>query len=162
MRKSYYTSDRARQLGYRSGFEDQVGEFLKSQGIVFEYESTNCKINYYKPIPKGVLVDVDWTIQEFKGKVCQSCEYTVDFYIPGRYPIWIETKGYFKSEDRTKHKLIKQQHPGLDIRILFQRDNQATPNLSYLEWCEKHDITAAVINKKNKIYVPEEWLNELS
>ena len=43
--------------------------------------------------------------------------YTPDFVLPNG--IILETKGQFISDDRRKHKLIKQQHPDLDIRFVF-------------------------------------------
>ena len=82
--------------GYRSGFEHKVSEKLTECKVKFGYETT--QIKYIKP--------------ETHHK------YTVDFTLPNG--ILVETKGRWVLEDRKKHLLIKEQHPELDIRIVFQ------------------------------------------
>ncbi len=56
--------------------------------------------------------------------------------------------------DRTKHLLIKQQHPDKDIRFLFKVDNKINKasETRYSDWCEKHGFLYAFGE------VPEEWL----
>jgi Phage endonuclease I len=39
------------------------------------------------------------------------------FELPGG--IYIECKGYLRDEDRRKLELIRDQHPALDLRIIF-------------------------------------------
>lgn len=96
-----------------------------------EYESTT--IRYEKP--------------------AKSSRYTPDFVLPNK--IIIESKGRFLTADRQKHLLIKQQHPQLDIRFVFQRS--ANPiakgsKTTYASWCLKHGFQFA--DKR----IPEEWL----
>lgn len=96
-----------------------------------EYESTT--IRYEKP--------------------AKSSRYTPDFVLPNK--IIIESKGRFLTADRQKHLLIKQQHPQLDIRFVFQRS--ANPiakgsKTTYAAWCLKHGFLFA--DKR----IPEEWL----
>jgi len=117
--------------GYRSGFEHKVSDQLKEQKIKFGYEDT--VINYIKPET--------------------SHKYTIDFTLPNG--ILVETKGRWVIEDRKKHLLIKQQHPELDIRIVFQSAKtkiRKGSKTTYGDWCDKHGIVWA---EKN---VPESWL----
>jgi hypothetical protein len=117
--------------GYRSGFEHKVSDQLTEQKIKFGYEDT--VINYIKP--------------ETHHK------YTIDFTLPNG--ILVETKGRWVIEDRKKHLLIKQQHPELDIRLVFQSAKtkiRKGSKTTYGDWCDKHGIVWA---EKN---VPESWL----
>jgi|TARA_R110000744_G_scaffold39231_2_gene89389 hypothetical protein len=117
--------------GYRSGFEHTVSEKLTESKVVFGYEVT--QIDYIKP--------------ETKHK------YTVDFTLPNG--ILIETKGRWVLEDRKKHLLIKNQHPTLDIRLVFQNPNgkiRKGSKTTYSDFCDKHGILWA--NKE----IPKEWL----
>ena len=117
--------------GYRSGFEHKVSDQLTEQKIKFGYEDT--VINYIKPET--------------------SHKYTIDFTLPNG--ILVETKGRWVIEDRKKHLLIKQQHPELDIRLVFQSAKtkiRKGSKTTYGDWCDKHGIVWA---EKN---VPESWL----
>ena len=117
--------------GYRSGFERKVADQLKERKTKFEYETT--VIDYIKP--------------ETHHK------YTVDFTLPNG--ILIETKGRWVLEDRKKHMLIKQQHPELDIRIVFQNPRgkiRKGSKTTYADYCDKHDIIWA------EKEIPAEWL----
>ena len=58
-------------------------------------------------------------------------------------------------EDRKKHLLIKEQHPELDIRIVFQSARtkiRKGSKTSYGDFCDKHGIPWA------EKYIPESWL----
>jgi len=74
----------------------------------------------------------------------------------------IETKGRFVTDDRKKHKLIKQQHPELDIRLLFNNPNARISKVSrttYATWCETHGIKyAKAVSRDSPI--PPEWIIE--
>jgi hypothetical protein len=120
-------------LGYRSGFEVDIDESLKHRGIDGEYEKH--VIQYIKPATKH--------------------KYHPDFKLPNG--IYIETKGRFVAADRKKHLLIKEQHPELDIRIVFQNSKTKLSKASkttYADWCTKNGILYA-----DKT-IPEEWINE--
>ena len=81
--------------------------------------------------------------------------YTPDFILPNG--VVIETKGYFAPEDRTKHLLIKQQHPDLDLRFVFQRPRTHLypgSKSTYASWCEQHGFKWAYKT------IPQEWLEE--
>ena len=118
--------------GYRSGFENKVASALLEQKIKFGYEVT--QVQYIKP--------------ETHHK------YTVDFTLPNG--ILIETKGRWTMEDRKKHILIKQQHPELDIRFVFQNATNKlnkSSSTTYAAWCDKHDF------KWSQTEVPQRWLS---
>ncbi len=83
--------------------------------------------------------------------------YLPDFVItfPDGHKRYIEMKGYLRPEDRTKLKLVKDQHPGIDLRIIFAKDNKlnAKSQTYYSTWARKNHIPFAI----NKI--PSEWSN---
>lgn len=116
---------------FKSGLEYNIAKQLDNLGIAVEYETT--KIKYQKKVST----------------------YTPDFVIPNG--IIIEGKGRFKSEDRSKHLLIKEQHPELDIRFVFSNSsNKLNKNskTTYASWCEKHGFLYS-----DKV-IPESWINE--
>lgn len=133
MSKKRVTTKIARQKGYRSGLEESVDALLKESGIDAQYEQH--KVLYTIPVSYH--------------------EYTPDFRLPNG--IFIETKGRFVLDDRKKHILIKQQHPELDIRFVFQNSKnkirKGSPT-TYADWCKKHGFLYA-----DKT-IPQEWLDE--
>jgi hypothetical protein len=121
----------AAKYGFRSGLEMDINESLKVQGIDGEYEQHI--ITYTKP--------------------ATNHKYHPDFRLPNG--IYVETKGRFLTDDRKKHLLIKEQHPELDIRFLFQNSKTKISKASkttYADWCDKHGFKYA-----DKI-IPEDWL----
>lgn len=121
----------AKQKGYRSGLEETIDNQLKELHIDGEYERH--KVSYIRPVTHH--------------------EYTPDFRLPNG--IFVETKGRFVLEDRKKHILIKEQHPNLDIRFVFQNSNNRIrkgSKTTYADWCNKHGFLYA-----DKA-VPAEWL----
>lgn len=117
--------------GYRSGLEESLAESLDCMGVHAEYEQY--KIKYIKPATNHT--------------------YTPDFKLPNG--IYIETKGRFVLEDRKKHILIKEQHPDLDIRFVFQNSKNKLrkgASTTYADWCVKHGFLFA--DKE----VPVAWL----
>ena len=121
--------------GYRSKFEEDLANGLKARGVEVRYEPF--KLSYKKPVKKDPT-------------------YTPDFVLPNG--IIVEAKGYFESSDRTKHLLVKAQHPELDIRFVFQNSrNKISKNslTSYADWCIKNGFEYADMN------IPKEWINEI-
>jgi hypothetical protein len=119
--------------GYRSGLEDKVAEQLSAAGLPVEYETLT--IHYTKPV--------------------KASRYRPDFVMPNG--IIIETKGRFLTADRQKHKLIKDQHPLLDIRFVFSRSLtklSKASKTSYAAWCEQYGFQYA-----DKL-IPKAWINE--
>lgn len=130
-RKKFSKTQVAAKYGFRSGLELQVNESLKSKGIDGEYEQHT--IQYVKP--------------ETNHK------YRPDFRLPNG--IFVETKGRLVLADRQKHILIKQQHPELDIRFLFQNAKaklSKNSKTTYADWCIKHGFLFA------EKEIPEDWL----
>lgn len=138
MRKRFSSARQAaRLLGYRSGLEEKIANILVERSADFSYESE--KISYVIP--------------------ASDHKYSPDFRIvrPNGSILFIETKGIFNADDRKKHLLIKQQHPELDIRILFQNANTKISKGSkttYGEWCDKHGFIYASKD------IPANWLVE--
>lgn len=82
-------------------------------------------------------------------------KYTPDIVLSNG--IIIELKGYFRAEDRNMHKLIREQHPELDIRFVFMSSkNKIHKNstTTYGSWCDKYEFKYA--DKE----IPESWLKE--
>ena len=143
MKKQYYRKKRQQQLtskevglkyGFRSGLEEAIADELEKAQITFEYEET--KLKYIKPQ--------------------KAHTYTPDFYLP-KQKIFIETKGMFTTADRQKMKLVKAQHPDLDIRFILSNSRSRISKQSkttYGMWCEKYGFIYA-----DKT-IPKEWINE--
>ncbi len=94
------------------------------------------------------------TIEYRKPELLRT--YTPDFVIErcGEYSIYIETKGYFRPEARTKMRHVKRCNPALDIRIIFQKNlliNKKT-GFDYLQWARRNDFPCAIGT------IPKEWL----
>lgn len=114
-----------------SPFEEAIARQLWGAGITVHYEPLN--IPYTRP----------------------AVNYKPDFLLPNG--IIIETKGWFVSADRSKHKAIRKQHPDLDIRFVFSRSKSKIGKKSettYGMWCERLGIPYA-----DKL-IPLEWLRE--
>ena len=77
--------------------------------------------------------------------------YLPDFFLPN--DIIIEYKGYFKASDRTKHLAIKREHPDLDIRFVFERDNYINKKskTKYSDWCNKHGFKYLVLGTTSTV-----------
>lgn len=117
---------------YRSGLEEKVADELTQLGIEFYYEPPGW-VQYRKPPSK----------------------YKPDFVLPNG--IIVETKGQFLSSDRSKHKLIKEQNPHLDIRFVFSNSRTKIGSKSkttYAMWCERFGFEYA--DKS----IPTSWLHE--
>lgn len=91
--------------------------------------------------------------------------YRPDFIIRTRTgkTLIIETKGGGRAwthEVRTKMASVRDQHPGLDIRILFYSDGQFGPKRKngtrqrQSDWAIKNGFKFAIR------HVPDDWLNE--
>lgn len=130
-RKKFTKRQNAVINGYRSGLEEDINTLLAEKKIDGEYEQH--KIKY-------VIPATDHT-------------YTPDFRLPNG--IFVETKGRFVVEDRKKHILIRQQHPNLDIRFVFQNSKNKIrkgSKTTYADWCVKYGFIYA-----DKV-IPDAWL----
>lgn len=122
---------------YRSGFEVKVKKSLESRGIEFKYESE--KLPYIVPESKH-LYTPDFIVQTEVGTT-----------------IYVEAKGNFTAADRKKMKLVIEQNPDKDIRLLFMRQNKIQRNskTTYGMWADKHGIKWAVSSTG---HVPDSWI----
>ena len=103
-------------MAFRSGLEERVADLLVDLGVKYEYETQK----------------VEYTISHI---------YYPDFILPNG--IALECKGYWDSADRRKIKTVKQQHPELDLRMVFQAPYNTISKKSkttYAKYCEKLNI----------------------
>lgn len=90
----------------------------------------------------------------FKYEVHDTRKYTPDFKVGD---IRIECKGRLTADDRKKLLLVKEQHPEIDLRLVFMYPNNkltARSKTRYWEWAEKNGFKWADKG------VPKEWLDE--
>jgi len=124
---------RGRVEGYRSGLEEAIAVQIAQHGFPVQYE----------------MFPLKYMVPE------RLARYTPDFVLHNG--IVIETKGRFVTADRTKHRLIREQFPDLDIRFVFSNPNTKIGKKSsttYGMWCERLGIPYAAKT------IPSEWLNE--
>ena len=126
------TRQKAKDAGFRSGFEQTVAGQLLTHGVDFEYEPKDQKVVYQ---PK-------------------ASKYLPDFVLPNG--VILEVKGRFTGPDRSKHLLIQTQHPDLDIRFVFQRDNTLSKvsKTKYSDWCERYGFMYCFVT------IPNEWMED--
>ena len=117
---------------FRSGLEERVAEQLDSLGVDFDYEPYSIKFE----------------------RPAYTSRYTPDFLILIN-GLLVETKGRFTSQDRKKFRLLKEQHPDLDLRFVFSNPKARIGKKSqttYGMWCERIGYPFA------KETIPEQWL----
>ena len=103
------------------------------------------------------LIDagVTFSYETLKLSYSRPSTYTPDFILPNG--VVLEVKGFWPPSDRTKHKLVKETHPDVDIRFVFQNAFNTLSKSSkttYADWCDKHGILWC--HRK----IPEEWLKK--
>lgn len=130
---------------FRSGGEKVLSEQLDAEGIPFAYEKLKLKYN----VPAA---DHTYTPDFKVGNIV--IEYKGAFgYGPGRF------SGGDPVKERQKLILVKQQHPDLDLRIIFQRANtkiyKGSPT-TYGKWATDHGFKWA-----DKSTIPAEWIAEM-
>lgn len=118
--------------GYRSQFELRIAKVLADNNVEFTYEQERV---VFVPKPRT---------------------YTPDFYIP-ETDIYIEVKGQFTKDDRTKMLLVKEQNPELDIRIVFMNARNKIykgSKTTYGAWADRHKFDWS------EGTVPREWMKK--
>lgn len=115
-------------MAFRSQLEVRVKNALEKENIPYLYEVSK----------------FDYTL---------TSSYTPDFFLPNG--VILEVKGFFKPTDRRKMAAMKKQHPELDIRFVFQRDNTITrtSKTTYTQWATKHGFPSCVFPN-----IPPSWL----
>jgi predicted nuclease of restriction endonuclease-like RecB superfamily len=118
--------------GFKSRLESRIWSQLptKKKDYKFSYETD--KLDYVMRktyIPDIVVVKPDGT------------------------KMYIEIKGWFRPEDRTKMVAAKAFNPDVDIRIVFADDSKISKNSStrYSQWCKKNGFPYAIG------HIPKEW-----
>ena len=113
---------------YRSGLEERFSKYLDKLNVPYLFE-----------------------VEKFEYQT--TSKYTPDFFL--KNGVIIECKGFFKPSDRRKHLAIKAQHPELDIRFVFQRNNTLTKQskTTYGSWADKHGFKWCIFPN-----IPEDWL----
>ncbi len=117
---------------YRSGLEKVVAEYLKQNKKNFRYED----------------LKIEWKDLRYRT-------YTPDFILDNG--IIVETKGIFDNEDRRKHLAVREQHPELDIRLVFSNAKAKLykgSKTTYAMWCEKNNFLYS-----HRV-IPPDWLEE--
>jgi hypothetical protein len=126
------------QVRYRNRLERSVGEQLSAAGIPFDYER-------------------EWIPYDVPAR---TAKYLPDFW-PRDTRIIIETKGWFGrqgAKERQKLVLLKEQHPELDIRLVFSDANKRIYPRSpttYAKWADDHGFKWATGS------VPQAWIKEI-
>lgn len=134
-RKKFSNEAIARKYGYKSGLEETIANVLADKKVNFGYEEE--KITYIVPET--------------------THKYTPDFKIrkSGDRILYIETKGRWVTADRKKLKMVKEQHPELDIRILFQNAKNKISKKSKTTYGDYADKIGILWAEKT---IPDSWL----
>lgn len=120
----------------RSKLELKFEEILKDFEVEYDYEVT--KIPYTIPESKHTYT-VDWTL--LNGML-------------------LETKGYLSNhQERYKYVLLKQQHPDLDLRFVFDNPNKLVggTKMTHAKWAEKYNFKWCGIKDVEQIH---SWVKE--
>jgi hypothetical protein len=127
----------SRSDGFKSGLEAKIAkQIMEVTGKPALYETLT--IEYTKPE--------------------RVHKYKPDFSLLEDYGFIIESKGIFDAEDREKHRLVKEQHPHLDIRFVFTRSEapiyKGSPTTMAM-WCNRNGFKYA-----DKL-IPIAWFKEV-
>lgn len=137
--KSAITRRKAVKEGFRSAFEQKLAASFPCE---YEYETEILEWEYamtkkYKP---------DFILAKKDGS-----------------KMYIEAKGRFFPQDRTKMKRVKLKNPDKDIRFIFL-DGKTTLGgksvTTYMDWAEKNGFPAYDCKRQDP-HLPPEWIEEL-
>lgn len=120
----------------RSKLELRFEEILKDNQAEYEYEVT---VFPYKIPESDHKYTVDWTLR--KG-------------------LLLETKGYLSDyQERHKYVLLKEQHPDMDLRFVFDNPNKLCggTKMTHGKWAEKYGFPWCGIKD---IEVIKQWIEE--
>jgi len=119
-------------MAYKSGFERQIAANLAMRKVKFSYE-------------------------ELRLPYTLHGTYSPDFVIASS-GIIVEAKGFLDRDSKRKMIAVKQQHPDLDIRFLFQQADKKMQGSkkTHGEWATKNGFKFA------EGEIPDEWLNPKS
>lgn len=139
--KRHYKRVKYKGTTFKSSYEAQVAKYLDELGVKWEYEPE--KYPYTLPV----------------------CYYEPDFKITWNDGTveYMEAKGFFEPQDRTKMKVIREQYPDMNITMHFQKEyNRLSPSspTTYLEWAEKHGFPVRFFNEFGTWLSTEEENND--
>jgi len=128
---SYYAKQNPKSKKLARECAKMVGR--RSMGEVqFDAEYLESKVSYkYEP-------------DTFTYIVNETRKYTPDFKIKrpsNRTPLYIEYKGVLDVKTRKKMKLVRQQYPKVDIRLVFQKASNKIrkgSKTTYGMWADQH------------------------
>lgn len=92
---------------------------------------------------EGKPIDAQYEVDTFEFEVAEIRKYTPDWTVKkknGRL-VYLEYKGVLDGKTRKKMKLVKKQHPKLDIRLVFQKASNKIyrgSKTSYGDWADQH------------------------
>jgi hypothetical protein len=92
---------------------------------------------------EGKPIDAQYEVDTFKYQVYEIRKYTPDWTVhrTNGNPIYLEYKGVLDGPTRKKMKLMKQQHPDIDIRFIFEKASNKIyrgSKTTYGEWATQH------------------------
>ena len=122
---------------------DTISKRIKKRPLIY---ASKFEEAFHKKFPK---------LQYEPTKIKYTVEhtYTPDWKI--KDGVFIETKGFWRAQDRAKHLHLKEQYPDLIIYLVFQDPNKKISRVShttYGEWATKHGIPWATLDT-----IPEAW-----
>lgn len=99
--------------------------------------------------------EIEYESDKIPYRVESNHNYIPDFTITrtNGEKVYVEAKGYLRPADMTKMKLVKAQHPELDIRFVFYKDQKIprARNLKYTDWATKNGFPYSIG------IIPVEW-----
>jgi hypothetical protein len=122
-------------IKFRSKSERTTADYLNLAELQYKFEP------YY----------IQYTWLEYK-------KYLPDFVLPNG--IIVEVKGRFTLEDRKKHMFLKETHPDLDVRFVFDNPKKKLNKggkSTYADWCLKNGFQFTSLAE---VSVVEKWYNE--
>jgi len=120
---------------FRSKFEKDFSTQLKRKRIDFDYESDNI------PYVIEHKYKTDFSLNKKDGGI-----------------MYVETKGYLKSQDRRKYLAVKECNPDIDLRFVFQNASNKIrkgSSTTYGMWASKSGF------KWSEKTIPADWIKEL-
>ena len=114
---------RKSNVQFKSGLERRFAELLLKHGVKAEYESKRfefVRMAHYTP---------DWRVND---------------------SLFIETKGYFSPRNRGDLLSFREQHPNVEIFLVFAEPRNRLTSKSrttYAEWADRHNFRWSSINK---------------
>lgn len=124
---------------------NRYGQRTDWNGLTFR---SKLEVEVAQRLPPG------WSYEDRRLYYVTEHTYTPDFILPNG--VILEVKGYWSPEDRAKILAVREQHPELDIRMVFHRPASRISRRSattYGSWCERKGIQYCAADD-----IPQSWL----